>query len=150
MKQFMYIILINALAGIFQLSFFNRLFGGHIANPNLILALAFSLFFLGMYERAYFSALFGGLLLDLMSFNTVGLSSLILIFCLISSYLVKKYIFKGWVMQVLSLLITYFIYQGLVESLDIKMLFGAFFTLVFGLLFYLINQPVFTNEQKYS
>ena len=127
-----------------QISFLYRLFGRSL-NPNLIAAFAFSLFFLGVYDKALFSALIGGIFLDLMGFDTVCISSLILVTCLLLVFYIKKYIFKGLTTQILSLFmasITYSILVGFPNFyFDIKTVFSGIFTVVIGLIFYKLYEP---------
>ena len=146
MKHYIFIILINIILGTLQISFFYRIFGGSL-NPNLVAAFAFSLFFSGALafqakraERAYLSALVGGIFLDLMGFGTVGASSFILITCLLLAFYVKKYIFKGWATQILSLFITSIVYTvaiGLPNFyFDPKIIFSSIVTVVISVIFY--------------
>ncbi len=139
MKHYIFITLINIILVMIQISFFYRLFGRSL-NPNLITALAFSLFFWGAYDKALFSALIGGIFLDLMGFGTVGLSAIILITCLLLAFYIKKYMFKGWTTQILNLFIASAIYSVLIGfhnfSFDIKTVFSGLLTVAISLIFY--------------
>ena len=140
------------MLGIVQISFFYRLFGRSL-NPNLVAALAFALFFWGAYDKASFSALVGGVFLDLMGFGTVGLSFLILITCLLLAFYVKKYVFKGWVTQILSLFTTVVVYSVLMGFpnfyFDIKTVFSGLITVFMAFIFYGLLKNL-AYESKHS
>lgn len=152
MKHYILIILINIILAIVQVSFFYRLFGRTL-NPNLIAAFAFSFFFWGIYDKGFFSALIGGIFLDLMGFSSVGLSALILIMGLLLAFYIKKYIFKGWTTQILSLFITTISYSSLLGFpnfyFDLKTVISALITVVISLIFYWTFKS-FAYESKHS
>ena len=99
MRKTLYIIFINLILAVLQNAFFPELFGANF-TPNLILAFGFSFLFINKEEEAGTSLLIGGLVLDLLSFNTVGLSSLSFLILLEISILIRKYLTKDLFMQV--------------------------------------------------
>lgn len=144
MKKILYLFLINLVLVLFQTSFFSEIFGINL-NPNLILAFGFAFMFVNQEEEGRTSLLIGGILLDLLSFSTVGLSSLTMLVLFELSILVRKYLARGILTQLLVIFVSTILYS---VTTGIKyphlaeyapLLWLSFFTTLFSLVFYLIE-----------
>ncbi len=94
MKKYVILSMINIVLVLFQLSFFPKLVGNALA-PNLVLAFAFTFLLYGGLGFALFTAFFGGLLVDLLSFSHIGVSPLILCLLLMLTKIVRKHLIRN-------------------------------------------------------
>lgn len=109
MNKFLFILGINIILVLIQSSFIvepNYIY----YMPNLVLAFAYSLLLMNRSDIGLLSALIGGLLLDLISFRVIGLSSFSLVLLLLITSYIKKYVFKGIVIQLLLLFLIDLLY----------------------------------------
>lgn len=104
MRKYVVIVILNIVFVIFNQSFLNEFLGADL-SPIFVLAISYAYFFSDKTNLAYFSALFGGLILDLQGFEIIGIfSTMFVLFILISS-LIKKYLFKALLIHVLFLFV---------------------------------------------
>lgn len=142
MKKFLIIVFVNILLVLLQTAFLRELVGAS-ATPNLVLAFSFSLFFMDLENLSLMSAFVGGLLLDLFGFSIVGLTPLVITGSLVLVTFVKRYLFRGWISNLLLVFLAQLIYLGVISgafSLDSTALYSSTTTLFLSLAFYLINQ----------
>ena len=109
MKKILYLIFINMILVLVQNSFFSELLDVTF-NPNLVLAFGFAFLFSNQEEDGSFSLLIGGPFLDLLSFNMLGVSSLTFLVLYELSILIRKYVSKGFVIQLLLVFISSIVY----------------------------------------
>ncbi|MBT6401785.1 hypothetical protein HN803_08290 [candidate division WWE3 bacterium] len=142
MKKNLTVTFINIILVLIQGSFLRELMGPEIA-PNLVIAFAYSLLFMGFEDISLTSIFMGGLFLDLFGFNIVGLSPLVLTGSLILFKYVKKYLFRGWLSNIVIVFLAELIYSFVIFGFS-QGLFstwrGALSTLIFSLIFYMLNQ----------
>ncbi len=136
---------------IFQTSFFSVFFTDGL-NPALVISLIFAFFLLDRTNYALFSALVGGLTLDLLGFSLVGSSPLIFVSLVFASLLVRKYILKNLFSQSVLCVISFLIYTSIItypNKLDfVTVIWGAILTLLCSyLISYLLSNLI--NERKY-
>lgn len=142
MKKFLVITFVNILLVLLQSSFLRELVGPS-NTPNLVLAFSFSLFFMDFEDMSLMSAFIGGLFLDFFGFSIVGLTPLIITGSLLLFTFVKRYLFRGWVSNVLLVFLAQIIYLGMISgvfSLNPPALYSATSTLLLSLVFYFINK----------
>lgn len=141
-RKVLTITFINIILVLFQGSFLRELMGPELV-PNLVLAFAYSLLFLGFEDISIMSIFIGGLFLDLFGFTIVGLSPLILTGGIILFRYIRKYLFRGFISNIvivfLAELIHSFMILGLSHSFFSTWRLGLT-TLIFGGIFFLINQ----------
>lgn len=141
MKKVLTIILLNILLVLIQTSFLRELLGDFIA-PNLVISFAYALLFMNFEDTSLMSIFIGGLLLDLFGFSIVGLSPLILTGTLILFRYIKKYLFRGWLSNLVLIFLAEAVYSNVILGFS-QDFFSSWkvgiSTLVFGLLFYFIN-----------
>ena len=141
MKKLVYILMLLILS-LIEKSFLGELFGAF--SPNLILALAFALGSSQKYDLALFTAFFGGLFVDLASFNIFGLTTFTYTVGLFLSSLIKKYVFKGLHAQFFMLFLVYLTYQVVLTYVTRSHLFvlnffaGFVSTFILYLSFYIL------------
>ncbi|KKS21866.1 MAG: hypothetical protein UU80_C0018G0002 [candidate division WWE3 bacterium GW2011_GWA1_41_8] len=149
MKKYISLSFINIVLVLLQTSFLFEFFGS-AANPNIVLAFSFSLLFLGRKEEALFSAFVGGLLLDLSGFTIPGLSPLIFLSSIYLGIFIRKYIFKNWSLQFVTVMLSTFLYKqfvGFSQNLfTIEAVTGLLLTAFAVFIFYLLNSSLFRNE----
>lgn len=110
MKRFFAILFINLLLVLLQLSFFGELFGVGFL-PNLVLALAISLVLNDSNDMALLSGFLGGLLLDLLGFNIVGVSSLSITVLSGILILIRRSVSKSWIVNIAYVIFAALIYD---------------------------------------
>lgn len=110
MRKATVLIILNLILVIIQESFFLELFGPSL-NISLILALAFGYFLSNQEKEALDSALFGGLVIDLVNPNIIGLSSLLFVVLLLIAGVIKRYFFKGFGFQLVVVVLSVCIYK---------------------------------------
>lgn len=146
MRKFLLLLLVNCILVLLQSAFFFELLGVFL-NPNLVLALALALFFVGSTKEAFLSGLLGGLLLDLVGTSPIGLSSLVFVSMLYGLSFVRKYMFRGLVLRVLAVFIFSAGYLSLMGGIATN--FGSLVvqvgatTFVATLIFYSVIRKVF-------
>ena len=149
MNRYLIILIANILLSLFQTSFLNELFGTYL-NFNLILAFSFSFLLLDEDELSVFSAFTGGLMLDMLSLGFVGSYAMFLTISLYISYLVKRYIFKSFVFQLILVFIFSVLYKsfmfylngGGIVVINIYLLISHLGTTFFASVFYLLNSYI--------
>lgn len=115
MRKYLILFIASLILVLIQTSFFLEIFGPKI-NPNIVYALGFAFLFANKKKYAYRTALISGIMLDLLSFNTVGFSSLFMLISFHISKYIQGKILKGiWVLIISSV-----IFFGLY-----KVIFGA-------------------------
>ncbi|HLC93811.1 MAG TPA: hypothetical protein VJG85_02225 [Patescibacteria group bacterium] len=148
MKKYLVIFFVNIVLVLFQNSFLFVFLGGE-ANPNLILAFAFSLLLLDKSEEALFSAFVGGLLIDLLGFTMPGLSSLVFLLAIYIGLFIKKYLFKSWVLQLIVLMLSTYLGKQYLgphpEFGTFRLLSGLLLTAGMVFAFYPLNKYLFTR-----
>lgn len=115
MKIFL-VILINIVFGVIQTSFFSGLVN-NLFVPNLILILAFSLMYKDLNELSLMSAFVGGLILDLLGFNIIGLSSLAMVGSLYLFSIIRRHVSKSWFTNLLVFSAALTVYDIVLGSL---------------------------------
>jgi cell shape-determining protein MreD len=135
MKRFFVLLFVNLILALLQLSFFGKAFGSG-STPNLVLALAFALTLAGLGGAGKMSAFLGGLMLDLLGFNIIGISSIVLVGSMIMYDFVRKNVSRNLVMNAISVFLSTMIYDKLLGSS--VGIFGSIMTLVFCGIFYLL------------
>lgn len=90
-----------ALLVLVQSAFLPPFFRGPV--PVLIFMYSLALLSLKRYEKAYFSAFIGGILLDFLMPVFLGRSSIIFLVFLISVYYVKKYLFDNVLLYLIAI-----------------------------------------------
>jgi cell shape-determining protein MreD len=134
-RTYIYIILSTFVVSIVQTSLFLELFNVS-ANPYLVLVLSFGLYLSLGLEYGLFTALIGGVLLDFVTFNVIGMTSLLFVVFIYFSRTVRTYVLQGFRAQIIllitfSLLIRYFTaYETLLRllaGLALDMLFFGIF-----------------------
>ena len=114
MKRFFSLLIINIFLVLLQNSFFSEIFGVAL-NPNLIVGFAFALFFLDREDLYLMSGFLGGILLDLFGFSIVGLSALVITGILILFNYIRRYLFKGWVSNIVLVILGQILYVTLLS-----------------------------------
>lgn len=137
------------ILGLFQTSFLFELFGE--VNPNIILALVFAFLYASKTEDALFSAFVGGLIIDLMTSNILGISSLALVVFTLAAGLVRKYAASNMFSQSIMCISTALLYS-VVTNFNVKLnfsgvLFSSTLTLLVSIVIYLVVNN-FGNERK--
>jgi len=115
MKRFISLLGINLVLVLLQYSFFRELFGANY-NPNLVLALAFTLFFLDQEDLYLMSGFIGGIVLDLFGFSIVGLSALVITGTLILFHYIRRYLFRGWLSNIVLVILGQIVYVTLLSG----------------------------------
>jgi rod shape-determining protein MreD len=110
MRKYFIVTIVNIILIFLQESFLVELFGVAF-NPNLVIALGFSLVLVDEDDLALFSVLIGGLFLDLLSTGIIGLSSLVLVLLLYMAIQARKTIYRGVFTQLIFVVITAIIYK---------------------------------------
>ena len=142
MRNFITLFSVNLILALLQSSFLRELVGVSF-TPNLVIAFAASLFFMDLEDLSLMSALLGGIFLDFFGFSIVGLTPLIITGSLVLFTFVKKYLFRGWISNVVVVFLTQVVYMGLISgqfSSASSVLYSAFATFIFSIIFYFINQ----------
>jgi hypothetical protein len=142
MKRFIILFALNIVLVLIQNSFLGELFGFSY-SPNLVLALAYSLFFMDLNDLSLMSGFIGGLLLDLFGFSIVGLSALTITGTLVLFTYVKRYLFRGWTSNLVLVFLAQIVYINMLigaGSLPRPVIISGLSTLVFSLGFYLLVQ----------
>lgn len=141
MKNLILIIFINILLVLFQESFFLEIFGSEL-NINFVLALGFSFFFANQESDALKSLLVGGLIIDLISTNIVGITSTIFILIMLIASFIKRNIFNGLGIQVLVLILSVVIYKFIMNfqnfSFSLNILTSGLLTFIVSFCLYLL------------
>lgn len=142
MKKLMLLTFINLVLALFQNVFMLELFGP-VLNPNLILAFGFSLIALNKKDISVWSVFLGGLFVDMLSSNILGISPLLLIFLVYVAFYVQNYLFRGMHISLIMLFlasITYLVIPTLYFPGLGAVLLHAVFTTIVGIVFYLFNR----------
>lgn len=142
MKRFFVLLIINIVLVMLQNSFFAELFGAN-SNPNLVLAFAFGLFFLDREDFYLMSGFLGGVLLDLFGFSIVGLSALVITGTLILFSYIRRYLFKGWLSNIVLVFVAQITYIALLSgsmSVTKPTFFSGISTMLISVVFYIITQ----------
>ena len=150
MKKVLILLIINIFLVLVQGSFLRELVAA-VLMPNLVIAFAFAFFFADREYLALTSAFIGGLLLDLFGFSIIGFSSLIIIASLIFFKFVKQYLFRGWVANLILVFLTQILYANILSGFSQtghQLLYTGLTTLIFSILFLLINEKVLSYFKK--
>jgi len=134
MKNTLFLILFILILILIQLPFLSVVLP-LIIVPNLIIALSFSFALYEKEELAYRAGLIGGVLFDLLTFNIVGETSLIITVCLFLFSLYRRYVSKSLVSGFLGVLFANSVYLWFAEygsSLNLR------FYLVNGLVVFVL------------
>jgi len=131
----------NLILVLLQVSFFGELVAP-IFVPNLVFGFAFAIMFIDLSETSYMSAFFGGILLDLLTFGIIGVSSLTFVGFLFLFSFVRRYISKSVYSSSLGVVVTQFLYVWFVLGFETvgfgKILTNSFITLAVALLFQVV------------
>lgn len=150
MRRFFIVFFVSLGLVLIQTSFLPVLLGPDI-SPSLYLALVMSLYVENKVKDAYFSALVGGLIVDLLSTHTVGMSPLILTALLLVLSFARKYIYRSWVIRVLLSLVVFSAYTVLInlENLnDMSQVFSlALSTLIISFIFRFVVGRIFDENR---
>lgn len=138
---------INLFLVLMQTSFLNVFFGAAL-NPDLVLAFALALLLANKSEYSLFSALIGGLIYDLRGTNLIGESALLMIAVLFAISYSRKYVFKGWPVQILSLFVSFVLYKTISNAYNAGIVVNSLSTLVFCLLMYLYISRVINRSSE--
>lgn len=136
-KSLIIILITNIVLVLFQTSFFNILFGDY--SPNLIMAFAFAVVFTLKGEYKYLSGFIGGLFFDLLTFNIIGLTSVILILTMIMSYIIKKFFISRTYMNIVLVFISSIIFDFIIVSgtlFNVELLVRALLTSIVSIIMY--------------
>lgn len=142
MRKIIELTIANIFISLLQTAFFLELFGA--VNPNLVLANAYSYFYGNSIRTSLISAFVGGLIIDLLGVGIVGITPLFFVIAILLSDFIKKYIFRGWITNIISLSVAsagYTIlsnYPSPVNTHD--NLVSVFLTLAFSFVFYFLNR----------
>jgi len=130
-KKYLVLVFVSFIGVILQTSLFLEIFGPKV-NPNIVFALGFAFLFSNKQKYALRTALVSGVLLDLLSFNVVGTTSLFMIFSFYASKFIQEKFFKGIGVLVFLSIIFFTIYKMLYGlggatrvPLDAKILIGS-------------------------
>jgi cell shape-determining protein MreD len=137
LKTNLYVILANFVVSILQTAFFLEIIGAK-SNPNLIFSLSFALYLTWGLELSLLSAIVGGFFLDLVSFNIIGFTPVLLILFIYVSYFIKKRVQTGLYLQVILFGLFYLIYEYVVGSVEQFVGADSFLGLLGTLLFFLV------------
>jgi len=152
MRRFFALFILNLLLCLLQTAFFPELFGV-TAAPNLVLAFSFALFFLHKFNLSFLSCFIGGLLLDLLVTLPVGLSSVILLSCLVCAFYVRRYLFRGLWFYPIVVVITAYLYLYSVGFLEAGFfvfdVWSGINTLLSTFIFYIVTKKVFNETNSF-
>jgi len=133
-KRFFILLFINLILVLFQL--------GTSFVPNLVLAFSFALVFSNLGNTGKMSAFLGGLFLDLLGFNIVGFSPVIIVGCMIMYDFVRRNISKGILINALAVVFSTLVYDGVLgfsaKFFASEAVVGALFTLALCEVFYVL------------
>lgn len=158
-SKVIFIVFFNLILSLLQTSFFGELVG-NVFVPNLILAFSFALMFKDLKNLSLMSAFIGGLIIDFLSFNIVGISPLVLVGSLYIFSIVRRHLSKDWPVSFLVHSLSLFVYDLLLGNLKpimykkylifLVLMFGVsllFYTLVVGVANYLRRIGISIEEQ---
>lgn len=141
------VVLINIIFSLIQTSFFSNLVGS-VFVPNIVFIFAFSLMFWDLKKLSLMSAFVGGLFLDLLGFNIVGLSSLIMVGSLNLFFIVRRHFSKGWVVNLLFFSLSLVLYDyilGNLVNIGLKEYTGFILAMVVIAVFFIMVIKRFLN-----
>jgi rod shape-determining protein MreD len=150
MKRYLLALITIILTILIQSSFFVEFFGV-ARNPILVLALAFAVLMLNKKEFALFTAFLGGILLDSLGTNPIGLSSLVFVGLILSAHFIRKFLIKNYTSQALVAVVGTFLYimlSNYPEGVSIRESLGcAMLTVLSMFVFYFVGR-YFRNEKS--
>ena len=109
MKKALLLLFINLILVLLQISFFGELLPS-VYVPNLILSFSFAILFADLSDASYMSAFIGGLMLDLLTFGIIGVSSLTFVGFLFLFSFVRRYVSKNVLTNSLGVVVLQSIY----------------------------------------
>jgi hypothetical protein len=137
MKKIILLIIVNLILILIQVAFVPTLFTT-VGSPNFILALGFTFLIIDKLEMGLQSVLIGGIMLDSMLYNHIGISSIILTIGILISFIVRKYFFKGLLTHAVFIIISSVIYSQLLIyksfTFNLTMISNAIITTLISLI----------------
>jgi len=138
MKKVLFLTLVNLILIIFQDYFFIEFFGAGLI-PNFVLSLSFAFLVLDLGEAALTSALLGGLIIDLFGIGIIGQNTLIFVLIILIANLLRTYISKMLILQIILLIIATVIYKG---SLSFAVVYSGFLNVLLMFVFITLIKKV--------
>lgn len=93
-KNFLFLLLINLILGLLQVNVFPEIVGNFL-YVNFIFSLGFALLLLDRTQDAYMSILLGGLIVDLLGVDIIGLSTFVMMLLLVLTFYISRFFFRG-------------------------------------------------------
>ncbi len=139
MRKYFLITIFSLILVLLEESFAGEFLGAAL-NPNLILALSFAFLFADDRRASLYSALIGGLWLDLMGVGIVGLSSFMLVLLLILASWIRNALFKGVWVQVVVIVCSTMLFKLIMNypqmNYSWKLVVAGILTSLISLIFY--------------
>ncbi len=143
MRRYFLVFTITFILSLLQTSFLSELMGSE-ATPNLILSLAFALLIAEQFDLSMFSAVAGGIFLDLSGYTLIGINVVLSVFMVMIVYLIRKYVFKNFYFQVFMVFLASVLYDMFIFENGFRVRLNA----LFFLLMYLSVQYTFLRDLR--
>jgi len=152
-KNFFVLLMINLMLGLLQINVFPE-FVGKTFYINFIFSLGFALLLLDRTQDAYVSTLIGGLIVDMLGVDIIGLSTFIMLLLLVSTFYASRLFFRGKSFKMLLILIANMLFNFIVLhphfSFNGQLFVSGILNLVVVFITYLILQMFQIKHDRYK
>jgi hypothetical protein len=144
------VVLINIIFAVLQTSFFSYLLGTKM-NIDIIASVCFALVLLNSDDMSYFSALVGGLFIDLLGTGLIGITSVLLTVYVYLYKWLNTFYMRNIISKVLFSIVYFYILKLIalrVFVFDSQLLFSTILTVITGYILSFLLKGIVTSEQK--